>query len=86
MNLGGDHSAVLIEKGRMMTQIGLLVLVPLFLGLLLRAGKRSVPAFLERAIPVFNQCLILAIVWMSLSGARDKVLNGGSQMAVVVVL
>jgi sodium/bile acid cotransporter 7 len=79
--------AVPIDKGHLMFQMALLVLLPLMLGLLLRPRKKS--AFLtslQRGIPMLNQCLILAIVWMGVSDARATVLGGGAQVFVILAV
>jgi sodium/bile acid cotransporter 7 len=75
-----------IDKARMIFQMSLLVLLPLLLGLFLRPKKGSVLPTLQRGIPILNQCLILGIVWMGLSDARETVLSGGAQVFVILVL
>jgi sodium/bile acid cotransporter 7 len=86
LNVGGDSSALLIDKGKMMIQIGLLVLVPLAFGLALRPNKARVAAILRGGVPVFNQSLILTMIWMALSEARPTVLSSGTQTMVTVAL
>ncbi len=78
--------SVPIDKARMMIQLGLLVLLPLLLGLFLRPKKGPLLTSLQRGIPVFNQCLILSMVWMGLSEAKHTVLSGGAQLIVILVL
>jgi sodium/bile acid cotransporter 7 len=78
--------SVPIDKAQMMIQMALLVLLPLMLGLVLRPKKGAFPAFLQRGVPVLNQCLILAIVWMGVSDARATVLSGGAQVFMILVL
>jgi len=78
--------SVPIDKVRMMIQMALLVLLPLLLGLFLRPKKGALLSSLQRGIPVLNQCLILAIVWMGVSDARATVLSGGAQVFVILVL
>jgi sodium/bile acid cotransporter 7 len=78
--------SVPIDKVRMMIQMALLVLLPLLLGLFLRPKKGSLLTSLQRGIPVLNQCLILAIVWMGVSDARATVLSGGAQVFVILIL
>jgi sodium/bile acid cotransporter 7 len=78
--------SVPIDKVRMMIQMALLVLLPLFLGLFLRPKKGALLTSLQGGIPLLNQCLILAIVWMGVSDARATVLSGGSQVFVILVL
>jgi sodium/bile acid cotransporter 7 len=75
-----------IDKARMMIQMALLVLLPLMLGLFLRPKKGTFLSSLQRGIPVLNQCLILAIVWMGVSDARATVLSGGAQVVIILVL
>jgi sodium/bile acid cotransporter 7 len=86
LGVGPEGGALPLEKGRMMLQIALLVLVPLFIGLAAKPGSSSIASSLQRGVPVFNQCMILAIVWMALSGARDAVLSGGAESLYVLAL
>jgi sodium/bile acid cotransporter 7 len=86
LGLEGQGGAVHIDKARMMVQIALLVLVPLLIGLWLRPKESKLAGFFSRVIPVFNQSMILAIVWMALSGAREAVISAGAQTLHVVVL
>jgi sodium/bile acid cotransporter 7 len=78
--------SVPIDKARMMIQMAFLVLLPLMLGLFLRPKKGAFLAYLQRGIPVLNQCLILAIVWMGVSDARATVLSGGAQIFIILVI
>lgn len=50
-------------------------MVPLLMSLALRPKRLYLDRLFQRMIPVFNQCMILAIVWMALSGAREAVLG-----------
>jgi sodium/bile acid cotransporter 7 len=86
LGIGGGDGAVSIEKGRMMVQIALLVLVPLFIGLMAKPKSPVITASLQKGVPVFNQSMILAIVWMALSGAREAVLSGGAETLYVLAL
>ena len=78
--------SVPIDKARMMIQMALLVLLPLMLGLFLRPKKGAFLTSLQRGIPVLTQCLILSIVWMGLSEAKDTVMSGGAQVLIILVL
>ena len=78
--------SVPIDKVRMMIQMALLVLLPLLLGLFLRPKQGALLTSLQRGIPVLNQCLILSIVWMGLSEAKDTVMSGGAQVLIILVL
>jgi solute carrier family 10 (sodium/bile acid cotransporter), member 7 len=75
-----------INKAGMMIQMALLVLLPLMLGLFLRPKKGALLSTLQRGIPVLNQCLILAIVWMGVSDARATVLRSGAQVFIILIL
>ena len=86
LNVVGDSTAPLIDKGALAAQIGFLVLTPLFLGLALRPALRRFEGSFRRAIPVVNSCLVLAVIWMALSEARPTVLGGGHQAMLVVAL
>jgi solute carrier family 10 (sodium/bile acid cotransporter), member 7 len=86
MGLGKEMEMVPIDRSALMMQIALLVMVPLVLGM---AAKKKGDAFgpaLRRAVPVINQCLVLAILWMALSEARSTVVGGGAQSAISVLL
>ena len=86
LGIGGEGGTASIEKGRMMMQIALLVLIPLMIGIVLRPGRAGLAGALHKGVPVFNQAMILAIVWMALSGARGAVLGGGARTLQVLVL
>jgi sodium/bile acid cotransporter 7 len=86
LGVGAGGGSIPIEKGRMMVQIVLLVLVPLFIGLVAKPKSPVLTSSLKKGVPVFNQFLIITIVWMGLSEARDTVLGGGGQILVVLVL
>jgi len=78
--------SVSIDKGRMIIQMGLLVLLPLMLGLFLRPKRGAFLTLMQRIVPVSNQCMILCMVWMGLSEARATVLSGGGQVFIIIVL
>ena len=86
LGIGGESQAVPIQKGAMMVQIALLVMVPLLIGLVLRPKRLNLDRWFQRMIPVFNQCMILVIVWMALSGAREAVLGGGARTFQILIL
>lgn len=86
LGAGGHAGAVPIEKGKMMLQIAILVLAPLVIGLSLRPRRARLVGALQKGVPIFNQSMILAIVWMALSGAREAVLGGGARSFQVLVL
>jgi sodium/bile acid cotransporter 7 len=86
LDLGGGAAAVSIDRGHMMIQMGLLVLAPLLAGLFLRPRSKPLPLLLLKGIPIFNQCLILCIVWMGISDAKATILHSGREIILVVFL
>jgi sodium/bile acid cotransporter 7 len=86
IDLGGGAAAVSIDRGRMIIQMGLLVLAPLLAGLFLRPRSKPLPLLLSKGIPIFNQSLILCIVWMGISEAKATVLHSGEEIILVVFL
>jgi sodium/bile acid cotransporter 7 len=86
LGVGGGIGAVPIDKSGMTLQIGLLVLLPLFLGMTLRPKGEASQALLEKAVPILNQGLVLAILWMAFSEAKATVLGGGLEMVSVLTL
>jgi solute carrier family 10 (sodium/bile acid cotransporter), member 7 len=78
--------SVPIDKVQMMIQMSLLVLLPLLLGLFLRPKRGALLTSLQQGIPMLTQCLILSIVWMGLSDAKDTVLSSGAQVFIILVL
>ena len=86
LDIGGDSTALLIDKGALTAQIGFLVLAPLFLGLAFRPALQRFTGLFRRGIPVLNQCFVLAVIWMALSEARATVLGGGLRALLVVGL
>jgi len=86
LQMEGGAIAVPIDKGRMMIQIGILVLLPLFLGLMLRPKSGPCRIMAHKISPIINQCMVLAIVWIALSGAKTAVLDSRAQMVVVLIL
>ncbi len=82
---------IAIDKLPLMIKLGLLVLVPLLLGL---AGKallvdRLAPRprqVLETVLTRLNQFLILLIVWMALSRSRDAILLSGTRLVVIALV
>lgn len=86
LNLAGTIEAVPIDKAGMMLQIGLLVLVPLSLGMLVRPKGEGHQVFLGKAVTIINQCLVLAILWIAFSEAKSTVLGGGMEVGYAVAL
>lgn len=82
----GKSAAVTMDRGAIMLKLGLLVLLPLSIGLgfRFRLGER-----LNRFTPLLqisNQIVILAIVWMAVSGSRGAILGGKGAIASICLL
>ena len=86
LQMEGGLIALPIDKARMMVQIGLLVLLPLFLGLMLRPKGGPHKVMVHKIVLILNQCLVLAIVWIALSGAKAALLDSRAQMFFVLLL
>ena len=78
--------SVPMETAKMIMQMCLLVLLPLIIGLAFRPKRETLLSPIQKGIPVFNQCLILLMVWMGLSGAKGTVLSGGGQVLIIALL
>jgi len=75
LGLKGSIAAVPFDRFKMMFQIGGVVLAPLFLGLFLRRFSPRIPGRLDRWVPIVNQGLVIIIVWMALSEARETIVR-----------
>ncbi|PKN29190.1 MAG: sodium:proton symporter [Deltaproteobacteria bacterium HGW-Deltaproteobacteria-21] len=86
LGIGKELEAVPIDRWAMMVQIASLVLAPLLLGIALRPRRDSLLGTLRKAVPIINQGLVLAILWMAFSEARSSVIGGGAQIVAVLLL
>ena len=82
MLVGSIH----IDKWLIMRQLFLLVILPLSAGLLSRSGITRWPVVKGANVSVINQSLVLAVVWMAVSQSRTTILQGGSQLLVILGL
>jgi len=88
LNLVGGSTVVHIDKPAIMIKIGLYVLLPLCIGLTIKY-KYVTKTFIERfalRMQTLNQCLVLAIVWMAMSQARDAIVHSGPSVGGVFFL
>ncbi|MGM0452707.1 MAG: bile acid:sodium symporter [Thermodesulfobacteriota bacterium] len=86
LNLTDLSTAVDFDQVAVMIKIGFYVLLPLSLGLLVRAAAG---ALIRRIIPVVsivNQCLVLAIVWMGIAQAKPVLSGNVAAMGRIVVV
>lgn len=88
LNLVGGSTVVYIDKPAIMIKIGLYVLLPLCIGLIIKY-KYVTKIFIKRfalRMQTLNQCLVLAIVWMAMSQARDAIVHSGPSAGIVFLL
>ena len=86
LTLIGGTTVVNIDKMAIMIKIGVLVLLPLAVGLLI---KLSAASFIDRfasALQISNQCLVLGIVWMAMSLARDTIITSDGRIGFILLL
>ena len=82
----GDTTAIAIDKSAIMVKIVLFVIVPLFIGIIVKLFD-MVDAFARRCsskLQLMNQCLVLLIVWMALSEARHAILDDKEMTGIIV--
>lgn len=80
------EAGIVIDRTAIFVKLLILVLFPLLLGLgAKRAGFQVLPA-MKKKLGMINQCIVLCIVFMSLSGARDVLLSQGSSFFLIVPL
>lgn len=75
LTLMGFSTSVVMDPAGMMIKLGILVLVPLGVGIGVKWWKGDRIAALIRPVPLINQVLILVIVWMSLTAVRSAVIG-----------
>lgn len=64
-----------IDQGTIFIKLVLLVLLPLFSGLILKKTFFTIPDTAKKKLGILNQIIVLGIVFMSLSGARQVLIN-----------
>jgi sodium/bile acid cotransporter 7 len=86
LNLVGGSTVVVIDKLAIMIKLGFYVLLPLCLGLAIKIFLESFPNRFVHGLQMLNQFLVLAIVWMAMSQARDAIVSGGASMGIILLL
>ena len=86
LNLVGGSTVVYIDKPAIMIKIGLYVLLPLCMGLTIKYFIKSIMDRFALKIQTLNQCLVLAIVWMAMSQARNAIVDSGASVGIVFFL
>ncbi len=86
LTLKGLSASVSIDKGAIMLKIGLLVVLPLAVGMVLKHFLPSLYARFGKKISMVNQLLILFIVYIAMSQARSILVSSGPTVGVIVAL
>ncbi|MFC1567537.1 bile acid:sodium symporter [Thermodesulfobacteriota bacterium] len=86
LNMVGGTTVVSLDKSAIMLKLGLLVLLPLSCGLTTKHYLKSLTERLGKKLQVLNQCLVLGIVWMAMSQARQMIITGGHMIGIIFML
>jgi sodium/bile acid cotransporter 7 len=86
LSLIGDSSNVIIDKWHIMVKLFSLVLIPLCCGVALKYFANKLCTRVTPVMQIFNQCLILLIVWMGISQARPAIIAGGNLISEIILL
>ncbi len=86
LNLVGGSTVVVIDRLAIMIKLGFYVLLPLCIGLAIKIIAESFMDRFVHKLQMLNQFLVLAIVWMAVSQAREAILNGGASVGIVFLL
>ncbi|MBU2481778.1 MAG: bile acid:sodium symporter, partial [Proteobacteria bacterium] len=73
-----------INQGQILSRLLILVLLPLLIGMVMKAmvlSRRKLP---ESKLQIMNQCMIIGIVFISLAGSRHTLME--NQMAFFYIL
>jgi len=85
LTLIGGPTVVTIDKSEIMIKILLFVLSPLCLGLLIKFYAKSFIDRIDSKLQILNQILVLGIVWMALSQAKQTLMNSGEMIGIVIL-
>lgn len=86
LTLIGGATVITIDKSAIMIKIGALVMLPLGIGL---GIKLYATAFIDRlasTLQIANQLLVLGIVWMAMSLARDTIIASHDRVGTILIL
>jgi sodium/bile acid cotransporter 7 len=86
LNLVGGSTVVVIDKLAIMIKLGCYVLLPLCFGLTIKLLAKSLMDRWVYRLQMLNQLLVLAIVWMAMSQAKDAIISGGASMGIIFLL
>jgi sodium/bile acid cotransporter 7 len=82
----GGTGVVTIDKAKIMLKIAVLIILPLFTGMIIHHLKKDNPYGFQARFNIVNQCLVLVIVWMALSQSGAVILSTGSLIGEMVLL
>jgi sodium/bile acid cotransporter 7 len=85
-NLVDGSTIIVIDRLAIMIKLGFYVLLPLCLGLAIKIFAESFTNRFVHRLQILNQFLVLAIVWMAMSQARDAIVGGGASVGIILVL
>ena len=86
LHLVGGSTAIVIDKLAIMIKLGFYVLLPLCLGLAIKIFTESFTNRFVHGLQLLNQFLVLAIVWMAISQARNAIVSGGASVGIILLL
>lgn len=86
LNLVGGSTVVVIDKPAIMIKLGSCVLLPLCVGLAIKVAAKSLPGRFVSRFQMLNQFLVLAIVWMAMSQAKNSIVSGGASLGIILLL
>ncbi len=82
-----DHSkSFAIDQGAMILKLTLLVLVPLMMGIYIKSFVCKILKPDKLRLQIANQCLVIFMVYISFSGAKQVLMGKGIQIFYVVLL
>ncbi len=82
----GESAAVTIDKAAIMLKIGVLVVLPLVVGMLLKHNLSSLYNRFGSKINIVNQCMIIFIVWIAMSQTRSMLVGSGFTVGMIVTM
>ena len=86
LTLIGESATITIDKAGIMLKIGLLVILPLAVGMLLKIRLTTLYQRVARKLSIVNQCLILTIVWIAMSQTRAMLVGSGLTVALILAM
>lgn len=81
-----QNKELIMDQTSILYRLMILVLVPLLIGMFLKGAvlrKRKLP---ESKLQIINQCMIIGIVFISLTGARQTLMENGMAFFYILIL